>query len=310
MDLGTAQVAAVLGAIGVVLLLAVPRRWAAIAGLALLAARGGRPRRLARGGRAARRAGRGRRSAQSPASPSRRRRRVFVRRPALVTPLVLAAAPFRLPLDFDREHRFYVAVGGERAARPVAAALRRARRRGDGSALAPAARRPRAAACRARRLGAGRVPRVGVRCRSLWTDDLRAAENLLAYFLLPFAVLVAVVAAAPFPPWMPRVLAWIAVALGLRVRGGRPRAGGDRRGCSSTRRTSRSRTRTRTTSASRRSSATRACTAAISCSRSRSRSSPSGCAGRASCSRRRAIACCGPRSTSRTRSRASPRCSS
>ena len=36
---------------------------------------------------------------------------------------------------------------------------------------------------------------------------------MLAYFLLPFAVLVVVVAHAPFPPWMPRALAMIAVGL-------------------------------------------------------------------------------------------------
>ena len=47
----------------------------------------------------------------------------------------------------------------------------------------------------------------------LWTDDLHAGENVLAYFLLPFGVLVGVVARAPYPPWMTRVLAVIAVAL-------------------------------------------------------------------------------------------------
>jgi len=36
---------------------------------------------------------------------------------------------------------------------------------------------------------------------------------VLAYFLLPFGVLVGVVARAPYPPWMTRVLAVIAVAL-------------------------------------------------------------------------------------------------
>jgi len=36
---------------------------------------------------------------------------------------------------------------------------------------------------------------------------------VLAYFLLPFAVLVVVVAHAPFPPWLPRALAVIAVGL-------------------------------------------------------------------------------------------------
>jgi O-antigen ligase len=47
----------------------------------------------------------------------------------------------------------------------------------------------------------------------LWTDDLHAGENVLAYFLLPFGVLLGVVARAPYPPWMTKALAVIAVAL-------------------------------------------------------------------------------------------------
>src|SRR5688572_6807086 len=38
---------------------------------------------------------------------------LLLQRPALVTPLVLAAAPFRLPVDFDPDHRFLVAVADE-----------------------------------------------------------------------------------------------------------------------------------------------------------------------------------------------------
>ena len=47
----------------------------------------------------------------------------------------------------------------------------------------------------------------------LWTEDLVSGENVLAYFLLPFALLVVVVAHAPFPPWLPKALAVIAVGL-------------------------------------------------------------------------------------------------
>src|SRR5439155_3178041 len=47
----------------------------------------------------------------------------------------------------------------------------------------------------------------------LWTQDLEAGRNLLAFFLVPFAVLVATVGRAPFPAWMTRVLAIEAVAL-------------------------------------------------------------------------------------------------
>jgi len=38
---------------------------------------------------------------------------LFIRYPALVMPFALAAAPFRLPLDFDPTHRFFVAVAGD-----------------------------------------------------------------------------------------------------------------------------------------------------------------------------------------------------
>ena len=47
----------------------------------------------------------------------------------------------------------------------------------------------------------------------LWSSADASAQNLLQYFLLPFAVLVAVVARAPFPAWMPRALGIAAVAL-------------------------------------------------------------------------------------------------
>ena len=43
---------------------------------------------------------------------------------------------------------------------------------------------------------------------------MHAGEDILAYFLLPFGLLVALVARAPFPPWLPRALAVIAVGLG------------------------------------------------------------------------------------------------
>ena len=48
----------------------------------------------------------------------------------------------------------------------------------------------------------------------LWTDDLPAGTNLLGFFLLPFALFVAVVGRAPFADWLPRVLATIGIALG------------------------------------------------------------------------------------------------
>ncbi len=47
----------------------------------------------------------------------------------------------------------------------------------------------------------------------LWSSADAPAQNLLQYFLLPFTLLVAVVARSPFPAWMPRALGIAAVAL-------------------------------------------------------------------------------------------------
>jgi hypothetical protein len=48
----------------------------------------------------------------------------------------------------------------------------------------------------------------------LWSSADAAAQDLLQFFVLPFAVLVAVVARSPFPAWMPRALGIAAVGLG------------------------------------------------------------------------------------------------
>jgi hypothetical protein len=137
---------------------------------------------------------------------------LLVRWPSLVTPVVLAAAPFRPPLSFGGEHRFYVgAASAGQLGRllPLYGVL-------GATALALGWN-----ALRGRELK--RIPTIvclpavaffGIAAVSLlWTNDLHAGENVLAYFVLPFAVLVAVVARAPFPSWMPRVLATIGIAL-------------------------------------------------------------------------------------------------
>src|SRR5918992_734800 len=46
-----------------------------------------------------------------------------------------------------------------------------------------------------------------------WTSELDAGASTLAYFLLPFATLLAITGRAAFPPWMPRALAIVGVAL-------------------------------------------------------------------------------------------------
>ena len=137
---------------------------------------------------------------------------IFVRWPVLVTPLVALAAPFRPPLSFGSEHRYFVGVassGQLGRLLPLYGVL-------GATALALAWHAFR-----------GRIDRpvpyivslpaavfIAVAGLSiLWTEDLHSGENVLAYFLLPFAVLVVVVAHAPFPPWLPKALAVIAVGL-------------------------------------------------------------------------------------------------
>ena len=137
---------------------------------------------------------------------------VFVRWPVLVTPLVALAAPFRPPLSFGSEHRYFVGVassGQLGRLLPLYGVL-------GATALALAWHAFR-----------GRIDRpvpyivsipaavfIAIAGLSiLWTEDLHSGENVLAYFLLPFALLVVVVAHAPFPPWLTRALAVIAVGL-------------------------------------------------------------------------------------------------
>jgi hypothetical protein len=137
---------------------------------------------------------------------------VFVRYPAFVIPALLVVAPFRLPFDFDRDHRFYFALaeGGKLGrlvplyavlAATVTAHLWRVLRNGEFAPL------PRLLA----------VPIAGFFALAsvslIWSRDLDAGANLLAFFLLPFAALVAVVARAELAPWLPKALAWIAIGL-------------------------------------------------------------------------------------------------
>jgi hypothetical protein len=137
---------------------------------------------------------------------------VFVRYPALVAPAVLLTAPFRLPLSFGSSHRLYVGLAhGGQVGRllPLYGVLAAA-----------------AFALIWRLLRNGAQPEVtrdiavpvaafaAFACVSyLWTDAIVPAKNLLAFFVLPFVVLVAVVARSPFERWLPRVLAIIAIGL-------------------------------------------------------------------------------------------------
>ena len=137
---------------------------------------------------------------------------ILVRSPALVTPVVLAAAPFRPPLSFGSEHRYYVGVAGPgQLGRllPLYGVLGAAALALAWNAFRKRELRPLPALVA--------IPVVAVLALAAvslqWTNDLHSGENVLAYFLFPFAVLVAVVARAPFPAWLTRVLAIIGVAL-------------------------------------------------------------------------------------------------
>ncbi len=145
---------------------------------------------------------------------------VFVRRPELV-PLVLAvAAPFRMPLDLGAGHRFFVGLPqngeigrllplyGFVAAATLALAWRLLRDR-DATVLPlpPEIAIPLAALVSFAALSV------------LWSTADAAAQNLLQYFLLPFALIVAVIARSPFPAWMPRALAYTVVAVGVLLAG-------------------------------------------------------------------------------------------
>lgn len=205
----TAHLASVVGALGAVLILLSGRRSTLLGGFALLAAA---------------EVGLNERALHSSPSPAvlaagllallaaAGAALALARHPALVTPLVLAAAPFRLPLDFDRSHRFFLAVaesGKLGRLLPLYAVL-------GVAVLALCLRVARGAVVTAlpRAVALPAAIFFALACLSLlWTDDLEAGRNLLAFFLLPFATIVGVVGRAPFPPWLPRALAVIAVAL-------------------------------------------------------------------------------------------------
>ena len=204
------HLAAVLGALGAPLLLIPARRAFLLAGLALIAA--------AEVALAA--------SGPSGVSPARAALGLvglailgavtvlFVRRPELVPLAILVAAPLRMPLDFGAVHRYYVGLPqngeigrllplyGFIVAAAVALAWRLVRDpAGNATAL------PREIAVPLGALVA--LASLSV----LWSTADAAAQNLLQYFLLPFAVLGVVVGRSPFPAWMPRALGYTAVAL-------------------------------------------------------------------------------------------------
>ncbi len=210
----TAHFAAVLGALGAVLVLIPRQRLAVLAGFALLVA--------AEIGLAL--AGSGGLHLGRLGSPAKLAVVVlgllalaavaafFVRRPGWTVPALLAAAPFRLPLDVNTHHRFFFAVAPEGELGrllPLYVVLT-----ATGAALVWRLARGEEPYSLPRGLAIPAGAFLALASLSLlWTEDLSKGRGLLAFFLLPFAALVAVVARATFERWLPRVLAIIAIAL-------------------------------------------------------------------------------------------------
>lgn len=137
---------------------------------------------------------------------------VFVRWPGSVPPVVVAVAPFRLPFEFGADNRLFIGLGESgRLGRliPLYAVLA-----GAGAALAWRSLRGAELRALPRALSVPTALLAALTIASLlWAYDPASAEERLAFFVLPFTALFAVVAHSPFREWLPRVLAIEAVAL-------------------------------------------------------------------------------------------------
>jgi hypothetical protein len=126
----------------------------------------------------------------------------LVRYPAVVPVVLLAAAPFRVPVEFGDEEAFlllplYLVI----AASVLALGYRMAR--GERPAAPPFL------------LALPLAALVSFASVSfLWTSDERQGGIALAFFAFPFAAGFGTVARAPIAPWLPRVLLLTLAALG------------------------------------------------------------------------------------------------
>jgi O-Antigen ligase len=209
----TAQLAAVAGALGSILVLLARGRVTLLAGLLVLAA--------AEAGLALSLGGGTLDKLSTPAGAAAGLAGVVLlgalaallaRRPGWVPVAVLLAAPFRPPIYFDSSSRFLVSIADDgRLGRllPLYFVLLAA-----AAALGWRALRDRPVRALPRSLALPAAAFFAFAFVSLlWADDIRAGTNLLAFFTLPFAVLLAAVARADFPDFVPRALA--VGALGL-----------------------------------------------------------------------------------------------
>jgi hypothetical protein len=125
---------------------------------------------------------------------------VLHRWPAIVPVVLLLAAPFRLPVDLGSQHAFLLLpLYGVLAASCLALLARAAR--GPVPAVPPLLSFPMAAFV------------AFASASLLWAHDLEQGSIQLAFFIFPFVALLAVVARAPFPPWLGRALAVTVVGL-------------------------------------------------------------------------------------------------
>jgi O-antigen ligase len=209
-----AQLAAVGGAVGSVLVLLARGRFALLAGLVVLAfAEGGLAYSLGTGSLDRLSGATGLAAAALGIVAVGVAAAILARRPVIVPVAVLVAAPFRPPLSFDSGGTFLVSIADDgRLGRllPLYFVLAAA-----GLALGWRALRGREMRALPPVIAAPAGAFFAFACLSLlWADDLEAGANLLVFFTLPFALLLATVARADFPDSVPRALAAAALALG------------------------------------------------------------------------------------------------
>jgi O-antigen ligase/polysaccharide polymerase Wzy-like membrane protein len=209
----TAQLAAVGGALGAVLMLLARGRFTLLAGLVVLgAAEAGLALSIGTTSLDKLTSAAGAAAAVAGVLVLLAAAAVLARRPALVSVAVLLAAPFRPPIEFDTSSRFLVSIANDgRLGRLLplyfvllAAALALGWRAARGR---PVRTIPTVIAFPAAAFFAFAFVSL------LWADDVEAGTNLLAFFTLPFAALLATVARADFPDFVPRVLAGVAIGL-------------------------------------------------------------------------------------------------
>jgi len=127
---------------------------------------------------------------------------VLVRWPAFTPVALLLAAPFRIPVDLGSQHAFLLLpLYGVLAAATLAFCWR-------------------AATAQQRRvtwwLAAPVAAFIAFSAVSLvWSRDLEQGSIELVFFLFPFAALLAIVARTPFPRWQPRTLGITLVGLAI-----------------------------------------------------------------------------------------------